>query len=249
VPEQDSGFASRDPLKTGFSNADRGHRNMLAAAAASFRNTRQAQGRSSQAMRKPAPPQIKQDIREQTMDWYSIVKFLHVVSAILWVGGGFVLFLLGVLAERAGNIEDKLLAMRASGQLGGRFFAPMSMLTLVFGLIMCGFWVGFTELWIVIGLVGYATTFSIGMLIFKPTGERMGAMVAKDGVTPAVLAIGQRMMSWARLDYAVMLVIIADMVLKPTLHDIGILAGMAMVVALGAALAFGGSRQMVPSAA
>ncbi|MEI9404912.1 DUF2269 family protein [Mesorhizobium argentiipisi] len=183
------------------------------------------------------------------MDWYSIVKFLHVVSAILWVGGGFVLFLLGVLAERAGNIEDKLQAMRASGQLGSKFFAPMSMLTLVFGLIMCGFWVGFTELWIVIGLVGYATTFSIGMLIFKPTGERIGAMIAKDGVTPSVLAIGQRMMKWARLDYAVMLVIIADMVLKPSLHDIGILAGMAMVVALGAALAFGGGRQMVPSAA
>lgn len=183
------------------------------------------------------------------MDWYPIVKFLHVVSAILWVGGGFVLFLLGVLAERAGNIEDKLQAMRASGQLGGRFFAPMSMLTLIFGLVMCGFWVGFAELWIVIGLVGYATTFSIGMLIFKPTGERMGAMVAEQGVTPAVLAIGQRMMRWARLDYAVMLVIIADMVLKPTLHDIGILAGMAMVIALGAALAFGGGRQLVPSAA
>ncbi|MBZ9760038.1 DUF2269 domain-containing protein [Mesorhizobium sp. CA8] len=183
------------------------------------------------------------------MDWYSIVKFLHVVSAILWVGGGFVLFLLGVLAERAGNIDDKLQAMRASGQLGSKFFAPMSMLTLVFGLIMCGFWVGFTELWIVIGLVGYATTFSIGMLVFKPTGERIGAMVAKEGVTPAVLAIGQRMMNWARLDYAVMLVIIADMVLKPSLHDIGILAGMAMVIVLGVALAFGGGRQMVPSAA
>ena len=183
------------------------------------------------------------------MDWYSIVKFLHVVSAVLWVGGGFVLFLLGMLAERAGNIEEKLQAMRASGQLGGRFFAPMSMLTLIFGLIMCGFWVGFSDLWIVIGLVGYATTFSIGMFIFKPTGERMGAMVAKEGISPAVLAIGQRMMRWARLDYAVMLAIIADMVLKPTLHDIGILAGMAMVIALGAALAFGGGRQMAPSAA
>ncbi|TGV61994.1 DUF2269 family protein, partial [Mesorhizobium sp. M2D.F.Ca.ET.160.01.1.1] len=110
--------------------------------------------------------------------------FLHVVSAVLWVGGGFVLFLLGLLAERAGKIEDKLQALRASGQLGGRFFAPMSMLTLIFGLIMCGFWVGFSELWIVIGLAGYATTFSIGMLVFKPTGERMGAMVAKEGVTP-----------------------------------------------------------------
>jgi len=222
---------------------------MLAAAATSFRNTRHAKARSSEAARGSAPLETRRDIREQIMDWYSIVKFLHVVSAVLWVGGGFVLFLLGVLAERAGNIEDKLQAMRASGQLGGRFFAPMSMLTLVFGLVMCGFWVGFGELWIVIGLVGYATTFSIGMLIFKPTGERMGAMIAEQGVTPAVLAIGQRMMNWARLDYAVMLVIIADMVLKPTLHDIGILAGMVMVVALGAALAFGGSRQMVTSAA
>ena len=183
------------------------------------------------------------------MDWYSIVKFLHVVSAILWVGGGFVLFLLGVLAERAGNIEEKLQAMRASGQLGGRFFAPMSMLTLIFGIIMCSFWVGFAELWIVIGLVGYATTFSIGMFIFKPTGERMGAMITKEGITPAVLAIGQRMMSAARFDYAVMLVIVADMVLKPTAHDIGILAGMMLVLVAGATLAFGGSRRLVESVA
>lgn len=183
------------------------------------------------------------------MDWYSIVKFLHIVSATLWVGGGFVLFLLGVMAERAGNIEEKLQAMRASGQLGSRFFAPMSMLTLLFGLIMCSFWVGFTDLWILIGLAGYATTFSIGMFIFKPTGERMGAMIAKDGITPEVLAIGQRMMSAARFDYAVMLVILADMALKPTVHDIGVLAGMAMVLAAGAMLAMGGSRRMVPSAA
>ena len=183
------------------------------------------------------------------MDWYSIVKFLHIVSATLWVGGGFVLFLLGVLAERAGNIEDKLQAMRASGQLGGRFFAPMSMLTLIFGLIMCGFWTGFSDLWILIGLAGYATTFSIGMFIFKPTAERMAGMIAKDGVTPAALAVGQRMMSVARFDYAVMLVIVADMVLKPTAHDLAVLAGMALVVAAGATLAFGGSRRLMPSAA
>ncbi|MBZ9737512.1 MULTISPECIES: hypothetical protein [unclassified Mesorhizobium] len=183
------------------------------------------------------------------MDWYSIVKFLHVVTATLWVGGGFVLFLLGLLAERAGNIDDKLQAMRASGELGGRFFAPMSMLTLVFGLVMCGFWVGFSDLWVVIGLAGYATTFSIGMFIFKPTGERMGAMIAKEGVTPAVLGVGQRMMRVARFDYAVMLVVVADMVLKPTPRDVGILAGMALVVAIGAILAFAGARRLVPSAA
>jgi hypothetical protein len=87
------------------------------------------------------------------------------------------------------------------------------------------------------------------MFIFKPTGERMGAMIAKDGITPAVLAIGQRMMSAARFDYAVMLVVIADMVLKPTVHDIGILAGMVLVVVVGATLALGVDRRLVPSAA
>jgi len=50
------------------------------------------------------------------MDWYSIVKFFHIVTATLWVGGGFVLFLLDMLAERAGNIEEKLQAIRASGR-------------------------------------------------------------------------------------------------------------------------------------
>ncbi|GLS39669.1 hypothetical protein GCM10010869_52660 [Mesorhizobium tianshanense] len=183
------------------------------------------------------------------MDWYSIVKFLHVVSAILWVGGGFTLMVLAVRADRAGNIEGMLQAMRATGELGNRFFAPMSMLTLAFGLIMCGFWVGFSDLWILIGLVGYATTFCIGMFVFKPTADRMAAMIAKDGVTPAALAQGQRILSAARLDYSVMLVIIADMVLKPTLNDITILGCMALVLTTGIALALGGARRLVPSAA
>jgi uncharacterized membrane protein len=183
------------------------------------------------------------------MDWYSIVKFLHVISAILWVGGGFTLMVLAVRADRAGNIEGMLQAMRATGELGNRFFAPMSMLTLAFGLIMCGFWVGFSDLWILIGLAGYATTFCIGMFIFKPTADRMAGMIAKDGVTPAALAQGQRILSAARIDYSVMLVIIADMVLKPTLNDTTILGCMALVVTTGIALALGGTRRLMPSAA
>lgn len=183
------------------------------------------------------------------MDWYSIVKFLHIVSATLWVGGGFALMLLAVRADSAGNIEGMLQAMRATGELGNRFFAPMSMLTLAFGLIMCGFWVGFSDLWILIGLAGYATTFCIGMFVFKPTADRMAGMIAKDGVTPAVLAQGQRVLSAARFDYSVMLVIIADMVLKPTLHDVAILGGIALVLATGIALALGRTWLPAPSAA
>ncbi|MET2831887.1 DUF2269 family protein [Mesorhizobium shangrilense] len=183
------------------------------------------------------------------MDWYSIVKLLHVVSATVWVGGGFTLMLLAFLADRAGDLPGTLQAMRATGELGGKLFAPLSILTLAFGLVMCWFWVGFSELWIIIGLAGYFTTFCVGMFIFKPTAEKMAEMIDRDGVTPGALAHGQRILTAARFDYAVMLVIIADMVLKPTLHDIAILAAMLMILAIGLALSLGGARRLTPRVA
>ena len=180
------------------------------------------------------------------MDWYSIVKFLHVAAAVLWVGGGFALMLLAVRADMAGNVERTLNAMGAIGELGNRLFMPASVLTLLFGLIMCWFWVGFSQLWIVIGLAGYATTFLVGTMIFKPTADRMGEITAREGMTPAVLAEGRRILRVARFDYAVMLIIVADMVLKPTAADTAILAAMLAVLLLGTLAAFGPARQASP---
>lgn len=183
------------------------------------------------------------------MDSYSLVKFLHIVASVLWAGGGFTLILLAIRADRAGNVDGMLQAMGSIGELGNRLFAPMSLVTLVLGLVMCGFWVGFGDLWIIIGLAGYATTFLIGVLIFQPTAQRMGEMIARDGVTPAALEQGRRILKVARFDYAVMLVVFADMVFKPTLSDVSVLVAMAVVLAAGAWAAFGNQRQAVASAA
>jgi uncharacterized membrane protein len=185
------------------------------------------------------------------MDWYSLVKFLHIVSAVVWVGGGFALMLLALRGERANNIDVMLQSMRATGELGNRLFAPMSMLTFVFGFVMCWFWVGFSDLWVIIGLAGYLVTFTVGMTVFKPTADRMAKMIAAEGVTPRVLDLGQHVLRFARLDYSVMLVIVADMVLKPTGDDVLVLGAMALVLAAGIAMALGlvGSRRLTPAPA
>ena len=116
---------------------------------------------------------------------------------------------------------------------------PSSLVTLLTGVTMSWFWVGFSDLWIIIGLAGFATTFLIGTLIFKPTAERMAAVIARDGITPAALVEGRRILKVARFDYAMMLVIVAAMVLKPTSTDIVVLTGMALVLLVGAVAAFG----------
>jgi uncharacterized membrane protein len=172
------------------------------------------------------------------MDWYSIVKFGHVICALLWVGGGFAMILNGVLADRAGDAEATMRAIRMSSDLGGRLMVPASMLTLVFGLVMCWFWVGFSDLWIIIGLAGYAATFLVGLFYFKPVSERLAATVERDGVTPAALADGRAMLRVARFDYSVMLIVVADMVLKPTASDTATLTAMALVLLAGTAFAF-----------
>ena len=174
------------------------------------------------------------------MDWYALVKFLHVASAVVWVGGGFTLMLMAVRADRASDIDGTLQVMRATADLGNRLFMPASMLTLLFGLIMCWFWVGFTDLWIVVGLAGFAVSALIGSLIFKPTADRMTALIAEQGVTPAALAEGRKIMKIARFDYAVMFVVIALMVLKPTADDALVLGALCLMLLVGAVAAFGG---------
>lgn len=183
------------------------------------------------------------------MDWYSIVKFLHVVSAMVWLGGGFTLLLLALLADRAGDSEGMMQVMQWVGRIGNRLFMPASLLTLVFGAILCWFWAGFSDLWIVIGLAGYFVSFCIGVLVFKPSADRMKEMLAREGISPAAIASARRILQIAKFDYTVMLIIVSAMVLKPSASDTPILAGMALAFAAGCVLALGGLRQVRMAAA
>jgi uncharacterized membrane protein len=173
------------------------------------------------------------------MDWFSIIKLLHVTSAIIWLGGGFLLVLLAIRADRAGDTPELIGILRTVAQMGNLVFVPASLATLIFGLIMTWFWVGFAELWIVIGLAGYASTFLMGTLVLKPSADRMLAIVDREGATPAALLYGRRILRAGKFDYVVMFVILIDMVMKPAMQDQAVLAAMAAILAVGAALVFG----------
>jgi len=183
------------------------------------------------------------------MDWYSIVKLVHVTSAILWLGGGFVVILVSVRAQRSGDPHSLLVNMRNTASLGTILFMPASLATLATGILLAALWIGFSDLWIMIGLAGAASTFLTGVLFLKPVGDRLTAMVAKDGVTPAVIEEGGRLLRIAKFDYTVMLVIIADMVLKPTASDPAILGAMGALIVAGALLFLVPRRETPPIAA
>src|SRR3954449_12014993 len=99
------------------------------------------------------------------MSRYELLLFGHVVCVILWVGGGSLFHILGFRAERTDDNEAIERIFKDLAFLGTRLFLPSSLLVLVFGLLLVwdsDFW-SFSQLWIALGLAGFAITFLTGI--------------------------------------------------------------------------------------
>jgi hypothetical protein len=110
------------------------------------------------------------------------------------------------------------------------------MIVLIAGILLVVDAWSLDHLWIVLGLIGFAITFGTGLFMLKPESERIHAQIERDGgMTEASLTAIERFLTKARVDYVVLVLVIADMALKPTGDDVGVLIGMAVIAALGVA--------------
>ena len=170
------------------------------------------------------------------MDWYLASKFLHVVAAVIWIGGAFIMIMFGVKAERSRDEAELVGAVRQVAWAAERIYVPSSIATLVFGLITT--WLGalWADLWVILGLIGVAATIGMGILMLTPRAKKAEAGFASGGATPAVIAISRELLTIAKFDLVLLFTVVADMVLKPQLSDWGLLVVMAIVLLTAAAL-------------
>jgi uncharacterized membrane protein len=177
------------------------------------------------------------------MDWYLAAKLLHVVFAIIWLGGGMCLLILAVMAERTRNDAELVRIVQNVIWMSQMVFIPTALLTVLFGVVAVYLGRSFTELWVLAGLAGFAWTFLIGVAVIKPRAERLVARIAKEGVTPSTVDDARQMIQIAKFDFVLLFLIVALMVLKPTAGDVGILTVMAAIVALAAFLFYRPQRR------
>jgi uncharacterized membrane protein len=170
------------------------------------------------------------------MDWYALFKFLHVASAVIWIGGAFIMIMLGVKAERSKSDTELVGVVRQVAWAGERIYVPASISTLVFGLIVA--WLGalWSDLWVILGLVGVAITIGMGILVLTPRAKKAEAGYAAGGVTPAVVAISREILTLAKFDAVLLFTVVADMVMKPGTDDWILLVVMAVVLVAAAAI-------------
>jgi len=182
------------------------------------------------------------------MDWYSIFKFLHVAAAVCWVGGGVVLMFLGVVASRAKDENAQMTVIKQTAGLATNWFIPTSMGTLIFGIVTAtvgGMW---DDAWVILGLLGFAATFSTGFFIIRPAADAIAAAETA-GKRDVALANAGKLLQVARFDYVMLFTVIADMVFKPLWSDVVLLVIMALVLAAGFAVFLLPALQQKPAAA
>jgi uncharacterized membrane protein len=148
---------------------------------------------------------------------FQVYKMVHVVAAVIWVGGGATLVVLALLTER----ENDPRALASLGHkvefIATRIYVPASLVVLLFGiLMMVKVHFDWGQFWVVAGLVGFAVSFLTGVAFLSPQTKKLNSLAEEKGVeAPETQAALRTLLLVARFDVAVLLLIVADMTAKP----------------------------------
>ena len=76
------------------------------------------------------------------MSWYEFLLFVHVACAIIWIGGGFLFQVYGMVELRSGDTAAIARFAGNAGRIGERLFVPASLLVVLagIGLMIEGSW-------------------------------------------------------------------------------------------------------------
>ena len=146
------------------------------------------------------------------------LHFVHVLSAMVWVGGGLTLSLIGLRVRSSGNPAAIAEFGKTLPFVGLRVLMPSVVLVLVTGvwMVLSGSGWNFSELWVRLGLALFVLAFLIGAVYLSRVGIQLDRASAAEGEGGTNLAA--LLDRWLVGYFAVLVILAAavwDMVFKP----------------------------------
>lgn len=147
-----------------------------------------------------------------------VLRFIHVVAVIVWLGGAFMMGLLFERAQRSRNEATVLGLAKLSEFVGKAVFNPAGIITLIAGiwLVIELDGVEFSDAWISLGFLGVFLGAGLGMAFYPKALARVQDGIAADGLlSNETLAGLRRLRLVSSLEWVFLIVVVWAMVFKP----------------------------------
>jgi uncharacterized membrane protein len=172
------------------------------------------------------------------MTWYLFFKSVHVLAAVVWVGGALMIQLFALRALAAPNKARQAEFSADAEWVGMRVFIPTTIVLLLaaVGVMQNGHW-SWSTLWVDFALVVFFASFAVGAGFLGPESGRLAVIIEAEGPeSPNALARIRRILLISRIECVFLFGVIWDMVVKPTGDTLGWAVAAAAVMAAAIAL-------------
>ena len=148
--------------------------------------------------------------------WYQTWKSLHVLMAIVWVGGALMIQLFAFRILRESDPRRIAEFTKDVEFIGMRTFVPSSLILVVLGFVLMheAHWAW--TFWVVFALVVWAASFVSGAAFLGPEAGRIGKLIEeRGGVDAEIQRRIERILFHSRIELVLIALVAMDMVLKP----------------------------------
>ena len=150
---------------------------------------------------------------------YQVYKALHVLAAVIWVGGDITLTTLGIVFERRGDGPTLAALGKMGTWVGTRIYTPALFAVLIFGIAVMekGNFDWWGVFWIDFALIGWLVAGCVGVGFVGPELGRIDKAAQEFGpMSDEVTRRVKRLFMIFRFDTALLILIVIDMVAKPS---------------------------------
>lgn len=152
------------------------------------------------------------------LNWYTILKYIHVLSVVIWIGGltGLVIVTWKIAREKDRALLSILL--RQTNAYAQGVAGPAAGFVLLSGLAMV--WlgnIGFGTFWVWFGYLGVLIQGVVGGFFIRKSATELLALTSAASGDEAALAVASRRLRNTQVIYLILFaIVIAGMVIKPT---------------------------------
>ena len=147
---------------------------------------------------------------------YEAIKYIHILAAMVWVGGAFYMQLVAIRAGRSDDPTDLPRFGAEVEAIGAKVFPIASIVLLIAGIILVLQRWSFSQAWVAVALVLWVASLLSGVLYIGPQSGRIGRQFAAEGPTSASARAGMaRLFLVSRLELVSFAIIVFLMVFKP----------------------------------